>query len=318
MVKRAATTLVAVAMGATALATAPAYADAVAPTSTPTPSPSAGHTFNKPHKPDSHQPDFHKPYKPDPRILSVDVSPNVVVVSKGRSAQVTARVTTKDVQSVDIDLWGPGVGHGGHGGNHWFGKQKSGHNGPKLDHTSRTWSFDWNDRAGTYKVHVVAVGLDGKKYTTDRSFTVKRKVSHAPRPTGPKATRIAGFDATPEPVRKGRSLTLKGSLQVAQCWGDWYYGWNDFTGRRGGARFCSDSNNYWNSWHWLGSQTVKVYFQPSGSHKWQYVNSVKTAGDGDFATKVRAFRSGTWAVRFDGGHGLKGSQATDYVKVVRH
>ncbi|MEU7689386.1 hypothetical protein [Microbispora hainanensis] len=318
MVKRAATTLVAVAMGATALATAPAYADAVAPTSTPTPSPSAGHTFNKPHKPDSHQPDFHKPYKPDPRILSVDVSPNVVVVSKGRSAQVTARVTTKDVQSVDIDLWGPGVGHGGHGGNHWFGKQKSGHNGPKLDHTSRTWSFDWNDRAGTYKVHVVAVGLDGKKYTTDRSFTVKRKVSHAPRPTGPKATRIAGFDATPEPVRKGRSLTLKGTLQVAQCWGDWYYGWNDFTGRRGGARFCSDSNNYWNSWHWLGSQTVKVYFQPSGSHKWQYVNSVKTAGDGDFATKVRAFRSGTWAVRFDGGHGLKGSQATDYVKVVRH
>ncbi|NJP25136.1 hypothetical protein OHB01_34390 [Microbispora hainanensis] len=318
MVKRAATTLVAVAMGATALATAPAYADTVAPTSTPTPSPSAGHTFNKPHKPDSHQPDFHKPYKPDPRILSVDVSPNVVVVSKGRSAQVTARVTTKDVQSVDIDLWGPGVGHGGHGGNHWFGKQKSGHNGPKLDHTSRTWSFDWNDRAGTYKVHVVAVGLDGKKYTTDRSFTVKRKVSHAPRPTGPKATRIAGFDATPEPVRKGRSLTLKGTLQVAQCWGDWYYGWNDFTGRRGGARFCSDSNNYWNSWHWLGSQTVKVYFQPSGSHKWQYVNSVKTAGDGDFATKVRAFRSGTWAVRFDGGHGLKGSQATDYVKVVRH
>lgn len=242
----------------------------------------------------------------------------MVVVSKGRSAQVTARVTTKDVQSVDIDLWGPGVGHGGHGGNHWFGKQKSGHNGPKLDHTSRTWSFDWNDRAGTYKVHVVAVGLDGKKYTTDRSFTVKRKVSHAPRPTGPKATRIAGFDATPEPVRKGRSLTLKGTLQVAQCWGDWYYGWNDFTGRRGGARFCSDSNNYWNSWHWLGSQTVKVYFQPSGSHKWQYVNSVKTAGDGDFATKVRAFRSGTWAVRFDGGHGLKGSQATDYVKVVRH
>ncbi|MEU8174904.1 hypothetical protein AB0C14_18660 [Microbispora hainanensis] len=318
MVKRAATTLVAVAMGATALATAPAYADTVAPTSTPTPSPSAGHTFHKPHKPDSHKPDFHKPYKPDPRILSVDVSPNVVLVSKGRSAQVTARVTTKDVQSVDIDLWGPGVGHGGHGGNHWFGKQKSGHNGPKLDHTSRSWSFDWNDRAGTYKVHVVAVGLDGKKYTTDRSFTVKRKVSHAPRPTGPKATRIAGFDAKPEPVRKGRSLTLKGTLQVAQCWGDWYYGWNDFTGRRGGARFCSDSHNYWNSWHWLGSQKVKVYFQPSGSHKWQYVNTVKTAGDGDFATKVKALRSGTWAVRFDGNRGLKGSQATDYVKVVRH
>src|SRR5689334_19495190 len=136
MVKRAATTLVAVAMGATALATAPAYADTVAPTPSPTPSPTAGDTFSKPHKPDFHKPDFHKPYKADPRIISVDVDPNVVVVSKGRSARVTARVTTKDVQSVDIDLWGP-QGHGDHGGDHWFGKQKSGHDdGPKFDSAS--------------------------------------------------------------------------------------------------------------------------------------------------------------------------------------
>ncbi|GLX05209.1 hypothetical protein [Microbispora sp. NBRC 16548] len=306
MVKRAATTLVAVAMGASALATAPAYADTVAPTSSPTPSPTAGENF-------------HKPYTPDPRIVSVDVDPDVVVVSRGRSAQVTARVTTKDVQSVDIDLWGP-RDHGDHGGDHWFGKRRGGHDdGPKFDRASRSWSFDWSDRAGTYRVHVEAIGLDGKKYTEDRSFTVKRREWHAPRPSGPKATRIAGFDATPEPVRKGRSLTLKGTLQVAQCWGDWYYDdWDNFSGRRGGDRYCFDSRDYWNDWHWLGSQDVEVYFQPSGSPRWQYVDTIETDGDGDFATSVRAWRSGTWAVRFDGNRRLKGSEATDYVKVWRH
>ncbi|MEU8059296.1 hypothetical protein [Microbispora bryophytorum] len=320
MVKRAATTLVAVAMGATALATAPAFADTVVPTPSPTPSPTVGHNFLKPHTP-SHSTghNSHKPYTPHPSIVSVDVDPNVVVVSKGRSTQVTARVTAKDVKSVDIDLWGS-RSHGDHGGDHWFGNEKGGHNdGPKFDRASRSFSFDWSDRAGTYRVHVEAIGLDGKKYTADRAFTVKREEWHAPRPSGPKATRIAGFDATPEPVRKGRALTLKGKLQVAQCWGDWYYdGWNNLSGRHGGDRYCSDSHNYWNDWHWLGSQNVKVYFQSSGSHKWQYVDTIKTDGDGDFATKVRAYRSGTWAVRFAAGHGLKGSEATDYVKVVRH
>ncbi|WP_432922319.1 hypothetical protein ACQPZZ_24165 [Microbispora sp. CA-135349] len=274
--KRVATTLVAVAMGATALATAPAYAAPVAPS--PSPGTDSIHADNA-----------RKAYTPDPRILSVDVDPNVVVVSRGRSAQVTARVTTKDVQSVDIDLWSP-RGRGDHGGDHWFGKRKNGrHDGPKFDHASRSWSFDYNDRAGTYRVHVEAIGLDGKKYTADRSFTVKRNEWHSPRPTGPKATRIAGFDATPNPVRKGRTLFLKGRLQVAF----------DGHGR----------------WQWLGSQDVKVYFQSSGSHRWQYVDTVETEGDGDFAAKVRAWKSGTWAVRFDGSRGLKGSEATDYVKV---
>ncbi|MGW5264082.1 hypothetical protein ACWEQG_24185 [Microbispora sp. NPDC004025] len=306
MEKRVATALVAVAMGATALATAPAYADPVAPSPTPTSDSTPSDNARK-------------PYTPDPRIVSVDVDPNVVVVNKGRSAQVTARVTTKDVKSVDIDLWGP-RGRSDHGGDHWFGKRKGGPNdGPKFDHASRSWRFDWSDRAGTYKVHVEAIGLDGKKYTADRTFTVKRNEWHAPRPSGPKATRIAGFDATPEPVRKGRSLTLKGTLQTAKCWGDWYYDdWNDFSGRRGGDRYCSDSRNYWNEWRWLGSQDVKIYFQPSGSRRWQYIDTIETDGDGDFAAKVRAWRSGTWAVRFDGNRRLKGSEATDYVKVWRH
>jgi len=311
MEKRVATALVAVAMGATALATTPAYADAVAPSPTPQPdsTPAAS---------------AHKQYTPNPSILSVDVDPNLVVLRKGRSAEVTARVTTRDVRSVDIDLWGPGRGgHGGdHGGDHWFGKGNGPyggpHGGPKFDHASRSWRFDWSDRTGVYTVHVEAIGFDGKRYAENRAFTVKREEWHAPRPSGPKATRIAGFDATPEPVRKGRKLTLKGTLQVARCWGDWWYsGWNDFSGHRGGGH-CVDGRTYWHDWYRLGWQDLKVYFLPSGSHRWQYVGSVKTDRDGDFATKVRAWRSGTWAVRFDGTYRLKGSQATDYVKVWRH
>ncbi|MBP2703610.1 hypothetical protein JOL79_07330 [Microbispora sp. RL4-1S] len=312
--KRLATAL-AVAAGATVLAAAPANADPTpSPAVTPSPSPSPS-VSPSPLAP-AHPP---KPsYHPDPKILGVYVSPNPVVVRWHGSSEVTASVRTKDARVVSIELWGPrGGGH--FGGGHWEARKgwPGDHDGPRFDSASRSWRIDWNDRTGYWKVHVEAVGADGKRLSADQGFVVKHQPV-PPRPRGPKATRIAGFDATPEPVRKGRSLTLKGELQVAQCYSDWYYRPNDYVSVHGGPANCHDNQSYWHDWHWLGGQEIGVYFLPAGSHKWKYVKTLGTDGDGDFSTRVKAVSSGTWGVRYAGNGRLKASEAYDYVKVVRH
>ncbi|ETK38100.1 hypothetical protein MPTA5024_00530 [Microbispora sp. ATCC PTA-5024] len=294
-------------MGAMALVAAPAYADDATPSPSPTPTPTAGD-------------DAKHGYLPDPKILSIDVSPSTVVVNRHGSVEVTATVRTKDVKSLSIDVWEPKEYHhgGGDGDGHWFSKSDGpGYDKAKYDVTSKSWTFTWSHKTGLWKVHVEAVGVNGAQLSAERGFFVKHQ-EWAPRPKGPKATRIVGFDATPEPVRKGHKLALQGKLQVAQCYGDWYYEWDSYVSVHGGDDYCQDSRDYWHDWHWLGQQDIDVYFLPSGSHKWKYVGTTESDPDGSFYTKVRALKSGTWGVRFDGTSRLKGSEAYDYVKVVRH
>jgi hypothetical protein len=254
MVKRIAIAMTGIAMGATMLA-APAHAD---------------------------------DYKPDPQILWVGVTPSVAVVGKHRPVRVTATVKTKDVKSAKIEIWEP---KSGHWGDHWSARRtEEPLTGPKWDFWKEGWTFDWNHKVGSWKVHVEVVGYDGTVKTADRVVVVKHEEY---RPPAPKTTRIAGFDATPEPVRKGRKLALAGELKV-------------------------DRWNYRHDDRWVGYQDLGVYFLPKGSYRWKYVATIETNADGSFWTKVRALKSGTWGVRFAGAHGLRASEAYDYVKVVRH
>jgi hypothetical protein len=258
-----------------------------------------------------------KHYVHDPRVLSIDVTPNPVVVKKNGSVQVTATVRTKDISSLQIWLGGPKGNH--HGDGHWLAKRDVGtanYDKARYDAESRSWTITWGDRTGSWNVHVEAIGVNGKRISADRSFLVKHQV-YVPRPQGSKATRIAGFDATPEPVRKGRTLALKGKLEVAQCYGGWYYKVDGIVSVFGRSNHCYDSHAYWHDWHWLGKQDLGVYFLPKGSHHWKYVGKVESHSDGSFYTRVRAFQSGTWSVKFNGTRHLKGSQASDYVQVVR-
>ncbi|WP_067179317.1 hypothetical protein [Microtetraspora niveoalba] len=307
MVKRTTAALAAAVLGVTALATVtPAFADVPDTSSSPevtqTPEPSS--------------------YRADSQIVSVDVTPGTVVVRRHGSVRVTATVRTKDVKDVKIDVIEPRGGHGHGGGHgHWAAKKDDNpgdrHHGPKWDTKSASWDFDWSHKTGTWTVHVEALGYDGKVRTADRTFSVKHDDwRRPPAPRGPKATRISGFDATPEPVRKGRTLNLQGRLDVAQCYSDWYYDWDGYNGRWGRGDDCRESRGYWHDWHWLGGEDIDVYFQPRGSRAWKFVQTVETDGSGRFSTRVRAFQSGTWAVRFDGDRRLKGSEASDYVKVV--
>ncbi|MFE9565666.1 hypothetical protein ACFYM0_31670 [Streptomyces sp. NPDC006487] len=88
-------------------------------------------------------------------------------------------------------------------------------------------------------------------------------------------TEFTGFGAEPEPVRKGRPFTLKGTL-----------------------RHESPAKAY-------GDRMVLFYFQPAGRRDHVYQGYAKTAADGTFAHTFTAAGTGTWIARYsdvDGNH----------------
>ncbi|GAA3823972.1 hypothetical protein GCM10022226_50700 [Sphaerisporangium flaviroseum] len=277
MMKRIATTLVAAAMGASVLTVAaPALADTAPDTAV--------------------------------SIESVKVTPDPVVIRGRDRVAVTATVETVAAESVKLDF--DPTGQGGQSDcNPCPGAAKAS-GGSETKTWSKTIVLDRHDPAGKWNVYVEATGFDGKVVKAKSSFYVKVVTD---RHRGPRATRIADFDASPEPVKKGRKLSLTGQLQTARCYGDWW--WDGDAYVVGGNR-CRDDHR-WHSWRHLGWQDIKVYFHRAHGGKWEYVDTIETNPDGSFYTKIPAYWSGTWKVVFEGSRGLSGSSATDYVKVVR-
>lgn len=78
-------------------------------------------------------------------------------------------------------------------------------------------------------------------------------------------TRIFDFNAAPEPVKKGRTITVMGTL----------YRQTD-------------------KWKPYTSKTIKFYFLPKGSSKWVYMGSQKTDRLGRFRKGFKASKDGTW------------------------
>ncbi|MEU4233090.1 hypothetical protein AB0F17_53110 [Nonomuraea sp. NPDC026600] len=115
------------------------------------------------------------------------------------------------------------------------------------------------------------------------------------------------LDANPEPAWRGKPLTLEGKLSV-ECEEDYISGFVSVHN----ADYCKESE----SWHRLGWKRIAILFQADRSGRWEYVESVRTSGDGYFSTRVPAYTSGTWKAVFEGARGLDGAQATDWVKVV--
>ncbi|MEW9529816.1 hypothetical protein [Microbispora sp. NPDC049125] len=103
-----------------------------------------------------------------------------------------------------------------------------------------------------------------------------------------KATRISGFDAYPEPVDKGDTLHLRGTLEI----GSWK-SWDGYKGRR-----------------------VEIFFKADGGSGWRYVTSDWTDSHGRFYADAEAQASGWWRAEYDGSSGIKGSTgAADHVTV---
>ncbi|MEU5995618.1 hypothetical protein ABZ806_42145 [Spirillospora sp. NPDC047418] len=93
-------------------------------------------------------------------------------------------------------------------------------------------------------------------------------------------TRIFDFNAAPEPVKKGRTITVMGTL----------YRQTD-------------------KWKPYASKKIKFYFLPKGSSKWVYMGSQKTNKNGTFRKGFKASRDGTWRA-YSG-------TATSYAKTYR-
>lgn len=102
------------------------------------------------------------------------------------------------------------------------------------------------------------------------------------------ATRIAGFNAGPEPVRKGHTLTTTGTLQ-----------------RLSGTK-----------WVAFGKQRVYILFRAKGKKSWTELGSVKTDSHGHFTAHFTAKQDGTWTgVYLASGSYVDAEGYEDYVDV---
>jgi hypothetical protein len=104
------------------------------------------------------------------------------------------------------------------------------------------------------------------------------------------ATRITGFRASPDPVRKSHPITFAGTLQ-----------YKDGT-----------------IWKPLSNGSPALYFRPRGSTTYRFVSDLGADRHGHLVGMATAGQDGTWAVAFDrqtGDRYLKSSRVTDYVDV---
>ncbi|WP_438303438.1 hypothetical protein ACSHXN_19630 [Streptomyces sp. HUAS TT11] len=102
------------------------------------------------------------------------------------------------------------------------------------------------------------------------------------------ATRITGFDAGPEPVRKGHTSTSTGILQ-----------------RLSGTK-----------WVAFGKQRVSILFRAKGKKSWTRSGSVKADSHGHFTARLTAKQDGTWVgVYLASGSYVDAESDHDYVDV---
>ncbi|GGP31738.1 hypothetical protein GCM10018980_67220 [Streptomyces capoamus] len=104
-------------------------------------------------------------------------------------------------------------------------------------------------------------------------------------------TRIKDANASPEPVTKGRTITVKGVLQE----------------RAVGS----------GTWKAYGSQKLQILFRPKGAKSWYLMATVTTKGSGSFSKGFTARQDGTWVpvlLHPDSKH-FVGGGAEDYVDV---
>ncbi|MFC9972030.1 hypothetical protein ACFVH6_14175 [Spirillospora sp. NPDC127200] len=100
-------------------------------------------------------------------------------------------------------------------------------------------------------------------------------------------TYIYNFNASPEPVRKGRTVTVKGDL-------------HRMTGKPAGT---------------MAGQKVYFYFLPKGAKKWTYLASATTDRKGHFSRGFKAVKDGTWRAYYAGSPAYLKWHADDYVDV---
>ena len=104
-------------------------------------------------------------------------------------------------------------------------------------------------------------------------------------------TQITSFNASPEPIRAGRTLTVAGRLLHVKFGSAPGYG--SYAGK-----------------------TIRVYFKAAGSKTWKWMGSTTTGRDGRFRRHFTARHDGTWRAIFPGTSHYDGETSPgDYVDV---
>ncbi|WP_369216711.1 calcium-binding protein [Streptomyces flavofungini] len=136
-----------------------------------------------------------------------------------------------------------------------------------------------NTTAGTWKAAIPVSGNDGDYVDKDAAATVK--VRRYARMT---------VNASPEPVKKGKTLTVTGSLTRAS----------------------------WETYKYAGytAQAVKLQFRKKGAASYSTVKTVSTNSGGALKTTVKAASDGYWRWSFAGTSTTNSVTTTaDYVDV---
>ncbi|MEU8309407.1 hypothetical protein AB0C84_38155 [Actinomadura sp. NPDC048955] len=153
----------------------------------------------------------------------------------------------------------------------------------------------WKDKAaqspmnGKFAIDVKAErdGYWRARVPDDDGYLVVPSVSNADHVDVRYRTYIHQFNASPEPVRKGAAITVKGLLYRYMP-----------AGRPGPGA------------------PVSLYFKAKGSSTWTGVAVVRTASNGWFSKKFKASKDGYWTAVYKGGSGyLRSNQPADYVDV---
>ncbi|MFE6666715.1 DUF5707 domain-containing protein [Streptomyces sp. NPDC057697] len=120
-----------------------------------------------------------------------------------------------------------------------------------------------NALAGTWHVLAGAEAKDGSSYYSDYAATARVQ----------RLSKLT-VNASPEPVKKGKTLTVTGKLSRAN--------WED------------------HAYHGYTGQPVKLQFRKKNSSTYSTVKTVKTNGTGNLKTTVKASVDGYWRYSFAG------------------
>ncbi|WP_328318142.1 calcium-binding protein [Streptomyces sp. NBC_00388] len=218
----------------------------------------------------------------DPKISSVTVNSGKDIVlgttvAKTITASVTATHST-GIQDAVIYLW--------HGSN--IDTDVDGYLGPDVDDdstqiakctavnaTTSTCKVSFkvdprsqydlykNSLAGTWKVAAAVLAKDGS--STENTAYKSQHVQRASTQT---------VNAAPEPVKKGKTITVTGKLARAN----------------------------WETYKYAGytGQPVKLQFRKKNSNTYTTVKTLKTNGTGNLSTTVKAVEDGYWRFNFAG------------------
>ncbi|MFD6417307.1 hypothetical protein [Streptomyces sp. NPDC060194] len=159
---------------------------------------------------------------------------------------------------------------------------------PKYDEDSEGFWTDFvgNEDAATWKSAGIVVDLEEFTGEDDQGFAYKDSLP------GTKLQRFSKqtVNASPEPVTKGRTITVTGKLSRAN--------WDTF-------KYAGYTN-----------QPVKLEFRKKGSTAYSYVKTVKTNSTGNLTTTVKASTDGYWRWNFAGTSTTPAVKAAgDYVDV---